>query len=536
MSRHRRKHRPRIQTGFGRAVQAVGIAGPPGPAGPAGAPGPQGPQGIPGALPLYDPLDPRWAGGAQLDNPSFDNAPVMQAIFDDIANGPGGGRILQPAGAMWIKSTTRLIPAGLGYQQVIWEGLGSRSIIVVAAPGLPLIVWVQVANFQIREILFQAGVPGTALDCDTVFSFNDVLGIGCEIDHCWFEGLAVSTAIVNADDTDISVKNCIFEGCRSDGDALIHFTNYRNARILDCNFEIIGGVNNTFIDKIPVVPSLASAARFVLFDTPGMDNIETSLEPTTTEVSGTRFNGGALIHCELRTSDAVNHRFERVRFESNNNVVFNTAGARGYKIAACDHVEVSRVRVDGSTVTKPAIEITDGGAVRIFHTLCLPDSVTLNGSTQITADATTRSVEMIDSTATLIPADPVATPSYIVQNGLRARLRFSEAAIVASTLGKPGATAGRVDQLGVADDVTLTSGVVLDDAGGAGVLVRVVEEHGQRVAIKSDGAGVLSPATLLTRSAVSAGRVAGTAPGSAHAAIADGSAAAVADALVETIF
>lgn len=100
-----------------------------------------------------------------------------------------------------------------------------------------------------------------------------------------------------------------------------------------------------------------------------------------------------------------------------------------------------------------------------------------------------------------------AGATYISAAGVRARLRLSQAAIVSNTLVKAGATDGRVDQLATTDAAQLTTGICLDTASGAGKYVRVAEDLGQSVQVKSDGAGTLAPGDFLTSSGASAGRV-----------------------------
>ena len=93
------------------------------------------------------------------------------------------------------------------------------------------------------------------------------------------------------------------------------------------------------------------------------------------------------------------------------------------------------------------------------------------------------------------------------QNGIVHRLRRAQAAIVASTLIKAGATDGRVDQLGTSDPTNLAIGVAVDAATAAGKYIRVVEALGQGVSIKSDGSTAIVPGDALTSSTISAGRV-----------------------------
>lgn len=161
---------------------------------------------------------------------------------------------------------------------------------------------------------------------------------------------------------------------------------------------------------------------------------------------------------------------------------------------------------------------------------------------RITADNACGTLELEDlvlSATDDYPAgvNSLATQTFITQNGVRSRVRLSEAALLANTLGKPGATAGRVDQLGTADDARLALGVILDAASAAGKCVRVVEQSGQQVQLKSDGATTLTMADTLTSSGANAGRVKKTTTGGASTVgLSVGAATNVLDTLCDVVW
>lgn len=72
----------------------------------------------------------------------------------------------------------------------------------------------------------------------------------------------------------------------------------------------------------------------------------------------------------------------------------------------------------------------------------------------------------------------------------RVKYRVSDGAIAANTFVKFSATTDyRVIQAAVTDTRDNISGVALDAAAGAGTMIRVVEERGQQVDVKTDGVG-----------------------------------------------
>jgi hypothetical protein len=258
----------------------------------------------------------------------------------------------------------------------------------------------------------------------------------------------------------------------------------------------------------------------------------------TIEIRGNKFAGVWFLNAiwldqpTLGQSDLL---YNRVLIEDNNIDVL-TSTYRAILLYDAKYTRISRNWIGTSTAQGVGIELHNAGEVILEHNTPSIGFGGSSGATDLSVDAATTSVLAIENTFnSYLITDPAATPTTVVVNGITSRIRLSQAALVANTLGKPGATTGRVDQLGTADDATLASGVILDTAAGAGVNVRVVEQRGQRVSVKSDGAGTFSPAQRFTSSAVSAGRIKTVAaPGGIG--IADGSAAASADALVPVIY
>ena len=72
--------------------------------------------------------------------------------------------------------------------------------------------------------------------------------------------------------------------------------------------------------------------------------------------------------------------------------------------------------------------------------------------------------------------------------------------------GLEGATTTWIYYREITDSAQLVTGISQDAASGAGDFIRVVEQLGQQVTIKSDGTGTLVPGDPLTSSGASAGR------------------------------
>ena len=163
---------------------------------------------------------------------------------------------------------------------------------------------------------------------------------------------------------------------------------------------------------------------------------------------------------------------------------------------------------------------------------------------RVRMDTSCSTLELINTPLSSVSGSPCgvtlgddnSTTAFITTGGVRTRVRRAQGTLVASTLGKPGATAGRIDQIGTGDDARLTSGIILD-AGGADDFVRVVEQAGQQVAIKSDGSSVLTMADTLTSSGATAGFVKKTTSGGASTVgLAVGAATNVTGTLVNMVW
>ena len=113
----------------------------------------------------------------------------------------------------------------------------------------------------------------------------------------------------------------------------------------------------------------------------------------------------------------------------------------------------------------------------------------------------------------ILLSGPTGAPAFITTAGVTARVRASAGDLVANTLSKFGSTDGQIDQLGTADNARLSIGVVLDACTGANQYVRNMEQDGQQVHVKTDGATTLAPGDIFTASGASAGRIKKTTTG-----------------------
>lgn len=137
------------------------------------------------------------------------------------------------------------------------------------------------------------------------------------------------------------------------------------------------------------------------------------------------------------------------------------------------------------------------------------------GQISVLADAGVGHIEVVDSPLNAVTNAPcgvqlgsdTATAAFITANGLRARVRVSDSALVVNTLTKMGTTGGRVAQLTTSDSAILVAGVALEAASGAGKCVRVVEMQGQQVSVKSDGSATISPGDVVEVSSTQNGYI-----------------------------
>lgn len=138
------------------------------------------------------------------------------------------------------------------------------------------------------------------------------------------------------------------------------------------------------------------------------------------------------------------------------------------------------------------------------------------GAISILADAGVQHIEVTDSN--LDPAvsgapcgvklaNATATAAFVTTRGLRARVRQLQGTSVANTLARRStATAGCVAQFATTDPTGAISGAFLD-TGVNNDFVRVVEEAGQQVQLKSDGTATIGIGAGVDPSSTSDGRV-----------------------------
>lgn len=220
-------------------------------------------------------------------------------------------------------------------------------------------------------------------------------------------------------------------------------------------------------------------------------------------------------------------------------IVANTGGLL---VDYCNHLELRRGSFTASVV-RSFIDASHTNTVRIVD-VDVPPGGTAGKIVYNSANSGTPVLEAVDVALSAISGSPcgivlpdaTTVSAFVVSAGIKSRVRRAQNTIVANTHIKPGATDGRVDQLGTGDDARLVTGVALD-AASADDFIRVVEQPGQQVTMKSDGAGILAPTDTLTSSGASAGRVKKTTTvGASTVGLSVSTAAASSDALVQVIF
>lgn len=206
----------------------------------------------------------------------------------------------------------------------------------------------------------------------------------------------------------------------------------------------------------------------------------------------------------------------------------------------CDTIELH----DGTVDTSGANTQYDLGAAIKRYTMRNVDKGSAGGQHHVLADAGVQHIEVVDcglDSTTGAPcgvklANATSTAAFVTTKGLRARVRQAVGTVVANTIAKISTTTGKFAQFTTGDAATpnIIAGAFLD-AGAADDFVRVVEELGQQVQLKSDGAGALNPGDRLQPSTAQNGRVALLAAGADIGGVAGAAVAATLDLLVEVL-
>lgn len=461
-----------------------------------------------------------------------DDTVAFQAAFD-ACKAAGGGTIYAVGKFMLTAGVLTYNGGGTDDQLVTLRGAGSDTILVAdCASTDKLLVLSNLGQFAITDLVIVGSDQSAVADCNKVIYADTVTELLLE--RVTLIGLQCPDAMVVGLSTRIVARSSYFLGCcvTNAGAArgLIHAYRYPSGLIDECEFVDFGNLGGINYSKTPTgMPS------FIY------------IEDTTVDASVGAPGGGAFLIRNCGFDEGATQTIEAVSsdgIKSNGQIRISGCSFLNSSLASIYIGLASSCVIEQCTfnIRTAANYIPFYGDV-IGSLLCRDLRIIGAGTVRFGLDASTQgsgAAEFIDCDrlvgdvfAAFVGVIP---PIYITAGGLRARFRLSQAALVANTLGKIGATDGRVDQLGTADSPELAIGVILDAASGAGKGVRVLEAQGQTVSVKSDGAGALAPGDQLTSSGASAGRVKKAVALDIIVGMAYSTAAAAADALVDVFY
>jgi hypothetical protein len=435
--------------------------------------------------------------------------PAFAAAFAALV-AAGGGTIYVPPG-VWSIQGDLLMQTEVGRWSIVGAGSSSRLKIDSGAGQFGITIG-NARNFELRDVGVTGGANGPTAMIN-IGSCRKASISGVEFSSCY-----ATQAVVYAQASGLVMRDNFFYGVDT-ALCLLYTTGAFEGLLMErTSYEDVVNFNaGPFIGIGGPIASPPNGAN----ENPSIIIRDCFCD----ELAGTKIS---------INSANPSSWWDRVTIEDCNFNVTGETPVSEIDIRYVKHLEIRRIMwAWAGHANNNAINLVDVDSAIIdgcnsYATVASP------GSRRVVTDSACQKLWFNDSNLVLVPNEATVVQGEDAA-GTQWRGRFSQAAIVANTLVKPGATAGRVDQLGTNDAVSLAQGVALDAASGAGQFIRVIEKQGQMVSIKSDGAGTVSPGEALGRSGTSGGRVAvvtsGNILGRAYS-----SAAASADALVNTMW
>lgn len=462
------------------------------------------------------------AGGAAPGNPGVFNITDYGAVGDVALDAQGGvtagtdcspavvlalaamavargGTMLVPQGKFRLNSVMAAVSAAFQYATTVFRGRGSNSRLYLTAPtyGLQVDATYSAISFLDLAVCGNGNTGDSGYVPMAIGSYLN--GLFERVLFAGLKGSGPASLVLTGLHT--AFKDCNFIGCGGPGntEGLVSFNQAKNVSFVRTNFWDIGGPES--------FSSNLNNGAWVYFGDPNHAGVDSGAPTGRIHFEDCDFDETSQNKINVDASAA--YRWKRLEVIGCTMAITTTAAA-ALRAKCVRDVRIKDLRVGGtgSGTLRTAVQLIDCGDVVIDG---FRANTTGEDCKRIEVDDLTDSVTFIDSVYTLALATATLPPCWDVTNGLRSRWRLSQAAIAANTLVKAGATDGRVDQLAVGDNARLAVGVALDAAAGAGELIRVVEEHGQVVEVKTDGAGALAPGAVLTSSGAAAGRVVATA-------------------------
>lgn len=364
--------------------------------------------------------------GAIGDCVADDTAAVQSAVNAASAIGGGTVHFLKGCYRLTAQISKSLNPGpafpGGAYQQIIFEGEGSDSVISVDAHLANSVFSFYGLLVQFRDLLFVA--QNIANDGVTdvggyVISFGSCFQV--EVRNCWFNGIRAGSGIISISDSDALITGNEFSGVAADSAggnaAVVSFINYSNARVNNNRFEFAKLERGRTVQK----QQGRTNGPWIRFDTPGNGtqvDMVSAVNQSTSEVIQNKFSS-IYVHPSIvfaaPTHGVSTLLYNRVVISDNNIDCWVDPGIRVYNTR---YLEISRNWLGTYATQSVGIDLHNAGSVILQHNNPMIGFGGSAGPTDIAIDAATKTVWAVENSFRQIQlADPNATTTNVMQNG-----------------------------------------------------------------------------------------------------------------------
>lgn len=371
-----------------------------------------------------------------------DDGPALQAMLNEMAVISGQVIALFPYGRFRITT-----PVSYSTPAALMTILRGENAVIIpntaAGAGTKSIDILQANDVIIDGLIFDGNsISGN----NTQSVFLNFYQCNAQIRNCIFKNIKTPSSVVKTIDSTLLIDNCHFIACTTtvaDGNAYVLAVQavspgVRAVIVRDSVFDDVPRLSTGFTGSYIYITDV----RYPIYE----DN-----DQNTFEISNCRFNDAPRYgHIKFVPTTS---RYERIWIHDCNFNVHDGVGEAVIDILQANHVRLERLwsGFSGVDVNRSAYKFTDAGSVRVEHCKLGGDSYyqpPIQGSIYITADALTRSLNIIDSDYTSLI---VSCPTIVEKDGVTGRVRTG-ASVALNMLAKPDASnAGRAVQAGTSD-------------------------------------------------------------------------------------